>query len=136
MTSPPFTVLLLLALAEPAAHAEIFKCVRKDGLDLYQNFPCQFESLGWVPTNMQARKASTQPNSKTTPHAATLDRSGSPQGPTPPLGMTTEQVRAMWGEPTDSHWEEPGVGERSEVWSYDNGRSVRFVHGVVSAIGQ
>jgi hypothetical protein len=50
------------------------------------------------------------------------------------VGMTTEEVRAIWGEPTDTLWEEPGVGARSEVWSYGNSRSVRFVKNRVSAI--
>jgi hypothetical protein len=40
--------------------------------------------------------------------------------------MTTEEVRAIWGEPTDTHWEEPGDGDRSELWSYGASRSVRF----------
>jgi|SRR5206468_1394608 len=117
-------ILLCAMLVAPQSSAEIFKCVGKDGLDLYQNFPCQFASLGFLPTNMQAQKApspppnSSQPNIKTLAHGTTLDGgSGSPQPPEPRLGMTTEEVRAMWGEPTESLWEEPGVGERSELWS-------------------
>src|SRR4051794_5673935 len=37
-------------LAEPNANAEIFKCVAKDGLPLYQNFPCDLDSMGSLPS--------------------------------------------------------------------------------------
>jgi hypothetical protein len=128
-------------LVAPQSSAEIFKCVGKDGLDLYQNFPCQFESLGWGPMNMQTQKApspppnSSQPNTKTlAQEVALVGKSGSVQQSEPRLGMTTEEVRAMWGEPTESLWEEPGAGDRSELWSYGNSRSVRFVKNRVSAI--
>jgi hypothetical protein len=40
--------------------------------------------------------------------------------------MTTDEVRAIWGEPTDTVQEEPGNGSRFEVWSYGASRSVRF----------
>jgi hypothetical protein len=40
--------------------------------------------------------------------------------------MTTDEVRAIWGEPTDTVQEEPGDGPRVEVWSYGASRSVRF----------
>lgn len=136
MTSP-LTLLLVLALAAPAARAEIFKCVGKDAMDLYQNFPCQFETMGLVPMNLQAQETPHRPNTKGLTHDATLvGRSNSAQQTKPRLGMTQEAVRAMWGEPTDSRWEEPGEGERSELWSYGNSRSVRFINGRVSAIQQ
>jgi hypothetical protein len=135
------SLLLCAMLVAPQSSAEIFKCVGKDGLDLYQNFPCPFESLGFVPMNMQAQKApssapnSSQPNAKALAQGTTLvGGSGSPQQPEPRLGMTTEEVRAVWGEPTETLWEEPGVGDRSELWSYGNSRSVRFVKNRVSAI--
>ncbi len=50
--------------------------------------------------------------------------------------MTKEDVIVRWGEPTHSHWEESGDGRRSEVWSYGNDRSVRFIHDLVSAMRQ
>jgi hypothetical protein len=43
-------------LGGPAVASEIIKCVAKDGLPLYQNFPCNIDSLG-LP--------STPPNAKT-----------------------------------------------------------------------
>jgi hypothetical protein len=135
-----FAIFWLLLFVAPLASADIFKCVRKDGLDLYQNFPCQFDSMGWVP-NGQAQRApslptnSSQPNTRTlAPEATLVARSVSPKQREPQLGMTPEEVRTIWGEPAESLWEEPGVGERSELWSYDNSRSVRFVKARVSAI--
>ena len=40
--------------------------------------------------------------------------------------MTSDEVRAIWGEPTEIIQEEPGEGSRFEVWSYGASRSVRF----------
>ena len=42
-------VLFSVLLVAPLASAEIFKYVGKHGEDLYQNFPCQFESMGRMP---------------------------------------------------------------------------------------
>jgi len=53
----------------------------------------------------------------------------------PQIGMTTEEVRAIWGEPTDTVQEEPQIGGRLEVWSYGDSRSVSFnPRGRVAAI--
>jgi hypothetical protein len=133
--------LWLLLLVAPLASAEIFKCVGKDGLDLYQNFPCQFRSMGWasmnvVPTAQLTPIPSTHPKTNTRAYADTAaGLSASSQSRVRP-GMTREDVRARWGEPTASHWEETGEGQPAEVWSYGNDRSVRFVHDLVSALRQ
>ena len=112
-------VLFSVLFIAPLASAEIFKCVAKNGLDLYQNFPCQFESMGWMPTDAKGPKKS--------PAVPTELR----------IGMTAEEVRAIWGEPTDTVQEEPGDGGRFEIWSYGASRSVRFDHkSRVSAIQQ
>lgn len=135
-------ILWLLLFVAPLASAEIFKCVAKDGLDLYQNFPCQFQSMGWVsmntgvPTAKLARMPSKQPNANTPAYEDNAARRSAASQSRLRLGMTKEDVLARWGEPTDSHWEEPGEGERSEVWSYGNDRSVRFIHDLVSAMRQ
>jgi hypothetical protein len=101
-------VLFSILFVAPLASAEIFKCVGKSGEDLYQNFPCQFESIGSTPIDAQSQKKS-------------------PAVPAEPRdGMTTEEVKAIWGEPTDTVQEEPGDGPRYEVWSYGDSRSVRF----------
>jgi hypothetical protein len=128
------SILLCAMLAAPQVSAEIFKCVRKDGLDLYQNFPCQFESIGGAAMNVQALKTPSAPSNSSPPNTKMLTagaisgaKSSSAQAE-PRIGMTTEEVRLMWGEPVDTLQEEPGEGGRSEVWSYGDSRSVRFDH--------
>ena len=120
--------LFSLLFGASLASAEVFKCVGKNGEALYQNFPCQFESMGGMPTDVPDPKKS--PTDVANPKKSTIDVPGpkkSPAAPAEPrIGMTTEEVRAMWGEPTDTHWEEPGDGDLSEIWSYGASRSVRF----------
>ena len=101
-------VLFSLLFVAPFASAEIFKCVGKRGETLYQNFPCESESIAWMPQDVSAPKKSPVPPAE------------------PSVGMTTDEVRAIWGEPTNTVQEEPGDGGRSEVWSYGESRSVRF----------
>ena len=121
-------VLFSVLFVAPLASAEIFKCVGKKGEALYQNFPCQFESMGGMPMDAAGSKTSTA--DVRDPKKSPTDVAGpkkSPAAPAEPrIGMTTEEVRAIWGEPTDTHWEEPGDGDRSELWSYGASRSVRF----------
>jgi hypothetical protein len=128
--------LFSLLFGASLASAEVFKCVGKNGEALYQNFPCQFESMGGMPTDVPDPKKSPTDaqGAKKSPAAPTQKRLGDAQGPKkspaapaePRIGMTTEEVRAIWGEPTDTRWEEPGDGDLSEVWSYGASRSVRF----------
>ena len=111
-------VLFSVLFVTPLAFAEIFKCVGKNGEALYQNFPCQFESMSGTPMDA--------PSSKKSP-ADVASPKKSPAAPAEPrVGMTTDEVRAIWGEPTDTVQEEPGDGPRVEVWSYGASRSVRF----------
>jgi hypothetical protein len=121
-------VLFSVLFVAPLASAEVFKCMGKYGEDLYQNFPCQFESIGWVPTDAAGSKTSTA--DVRDPKKSPTDVAGPKKLPAAPaeprIGMTTEEVRAIWGEPTDTHWEEPGDGDLSELWSYGDSRSVRF----------
>ena len=78
------------------------------------------------PTDAQgAKKSPAAPTQKRLGDAQGLKKS--PAAPAQPrVGMTTEEVRAIWGEPTDTLWEEPGDGDLSEIWSYGASRSVRF----------
>jgi len=121
--------LFSLLFGASLASAEVFKCVGKNGEALYQNFPCQFESMGGMPTDV--------PDPKKSPTDVAGPKK-SPAAPAEPrIGMTTEEVRAIWGEPTDTLWEEPGDGDLSEIWSYGDSRSVRFgPRGRVAAIQQ
>jgi hypothetical protein len=136
-------ILLFMVFVVPLASAEIFKCVAKDGTDLYQNFPCQFESMGWMPMNTQSTKTPSTPSDSnaTTVNAGPLKVNAAGKSPTVPteprIGMTPNEVTAIWGEPTDIISDEVVEG-RIEIWSYGASRSVRFdqLKGRVSAIQQ
>ena len=49
MSKSPWIIAAALLVA-PLAFAEIYECTSKDGTALYQNFPCQFDSLGSLPS--------------------------------------------------------------------------------------
>ncbi len=101
----------------PLASAEVFKCVGKKGEALYQNFPCQFESMGGDADGCRGRKEITRrcpgPNEINCgcpgPKKSVADTTKKPPAAPaePQIGMTTEEVRAIWGEPTDTVQEEP-----------------------------
>jgi Domain of unknown function (DUF4124) len=128
--------LFSLLFIASVASAEIFKCVGKKGEALYQNFPCEFESIGGTPTDvLDPKKPPTDVGAlKKSPAAPTQQRLGAVQGQKKPpalpaepqIGMTTDEVKAIWGEPTDTVQEEPQIGARLEVWSYGDSRSVSF----------
>lgn len=119
-------VLFSVLFVAPLASAEIFKCLGKYGEDLYQNFPCQFDSIGWIPMDAQGPKKS--PASPAESRLGMSPKKAPALPAEPRLGMSTEEVKAIWGEPTDTVQEEPGKGGRFEVWSYGVSRSVRFDH--------
>jgi len=113
--------MLLAVCGAPFASAEIFKCATKDGTPLYQNFPCQFDSIGWVPPNSQGVKS---------PFVAPLPqpRPNPPPADTAPtvtpvdarhvrVGMTPEEVRAILGEPLEIVEEGP-PDRRVAIWRY------------------
>ena len=113
-------VVFSVVFIAPLAFAEVFKCVGKRGEALYQNFPCQFESIATMPQDGVTDRILS-------PTARVVAAKKSPAVPAEPsLVMTTDEVRAIWGEPTNTVQEEPGDGGRSEVWSYGESRSVRF----------
>jgi len=111
-------------VALPAA-AEIFKCAGKSGVVVYQNFRCELDSLGSLPSSPTIARPSDSTQARSATLAAGSDTTRATE---PRVGMSTEEVRAVWGEPTDTYNEEPGGGGRSEVWVYGNDRSVRFDH--------
>ena len=122
--------------ATPPASAEIFKCTAKDGTALYQNFPCQFDSIGWVPSNPQAAKTTLMPPGahQAKPNAAPVSvastvKSADPSEPR--IGMTPDEVKAILGEPLERVQDEPTEG--IEVWRYVD-RTVQFdrTHRVVT----
>jgi Domain of unknown function (DUF4124) len=113
----------LCFIAAPTS-AEIFKCAGKDGVVVYQNFPCHVDSLGSLPTGPTLAAAVSPPNGSAQAKTAPIKA----QPTEPQVGMTAEEVRAIWGDPTDTFNEEPGAGGRVEVWAYGSDRSVRFDH--------
>lgn len=91
----------------------------KKGETPYRNFPCESESIALAPQDVSAPEEITR----------RAGRAG--------VGMTTDEVKAIWGEPTETVQEEPGNGPRVEVWSYGDPRYVRFDRkGRVSSVQQ
>jgi hypothetical protein len=127
-----FVALLFVA---PPSSAEIFKCADKSGMDRYQNFPCAIDSTGAVSSNPSSAKSplppgiATQTRPTAIPVAASTDRpvgaNGRPAASDPRVGMTEDEVRAIWGEPEEIIQDEPRDG-RIEIWRYGGGRSVQF----------
>jgi Domain of unknown function (DUF4124) len=121
----PVCVLFSVLFVASLASAEVFKCVGKNGEALYQNFPCQFESISGTPTDAPSQK-DAPPAPKKSPTDVAAPKKSTVAPAEPRIGMTADEVRAIWGEPTDTVQEEPGDGPRFEVWSYGPSRSVRF----------
>jgi hypothetical protein len=107
--------------ATPLASAEIFKCVAKDGTALYQNFPCQFDSISWMPSNPQAVRTTSMPldSRQVKPHAAPVNVASivkSVDASEPRIGMTPDEVRAILGEPLEAVQDESI--DAGEIWRY------------------
>lgn len=69
MSKSPWIIAAALLVA-PLASAEIYECASKDGTALYQNFACQFDSLGSLPS---------QPLSVTVPPASVESTQAKPK---------------------------------------------------------
>lgn len=117
-------VVASLLLAATTSSAEIFKCAGKDSLVVYQNFRCELDSLGSLPST--STKATAPDQVKPTTLAGATGVAERPKEPR--VGMSVEEVRAIWGEPTDTFNDEPGEGGRTETWAYGADRTVRFDH--------
>ena len=143
-----------LLAAPLASAQTVFKCVEKDGAALYRNSPCPSESQSkvWLRTDSQnsnvppARASGGSPAIPEGPRAeapalpgaaahsiATRDdlRAETPPAPgatgaqgEPRVGMTTSEVRAVLGAPTEVTQEEV-VDGRVQTWSYGS-RSLQF----------
>jgi len=127
--------------AAPATAAEIYKCVAKDGTALYQNFPCNIDSIGSVASTPAATALpsplATKPTSP--PVDASLTKSntapvkvtstGQSGGASEPrIGMTADEVKARFGEPEEMVEDEPAVGGRISIWRFADGMTVQFDH--------
>ena len=104
-----------LCACAPAA-AEIFKCAGTNGADRYQNFPCDIDSIGSLP--------SSAPAAANAPPAPALKAATASE---PKAGMTSAEVKAIWGEPIETFDDEQVAG-RLQVWRYGDNRSVAFNH--------
>lgn len=111
-------LLVLLVVAHPA-HGDIFKCATRKSMPTYQNFPCEFDSLGAMPATTPDAKAGAAPS------AAKSRTTVRPTATMPRVGMTTNEVKAIWGEPLDTTREEYAKGN-IETWNYADSRSIRF----------
>lgn len=133
------SILLAALIFSPLACAEIYKCAGMGGLDLYQNFPCTIESLGWMPkdpTSQNAQLAPSNANPERTKAASPeVVQTGKPFSldVVPRLGMTTEEVRRIWGEPTGDAihalvpiWRTEIADGPIEIWTYGTTRSAQF----------
>jgi hypothetical protein len=122
-------IALAASLLAAQASAEIFKCAGKNGTVLLQNFPCQLDSVGWKPDVQNAQASSGTGNTSTVrPNAASLEISSAGKSSAssgPQIGMTAEEVKALWGEPGNEYYDEL-VDGRVEIWSYGDSRSVTF----------
>jgi hypothetical protein len=117
-------------LAAPSAAAEIFKCVAKDGSPLYQNFPCDIDSLG-LPSNTRDAKTASMSTaaSQAMPMAASVNVASAIKSANVGevrIGMSSDEVRALLGEPEEMVADEPAEGGPISIWRYAGGRSVQF----------
>jgi len=117
--------MLILACAfsaAPSTAAEIFKCVAKDGIALYQNFPCHIDSIGSVAsTPPSLTGADSSMKKSNTPLVKAAPQSGELR-----VGMSADEVKTLWGEPEEMVSDEPAKGGRVSNWRYAGGRSVQF----------
>jgi hypothetical protein len=124
-----FASMLATALcATPPASAEIFKCFAKDRTPLYQNFPCQFDSIDSVPSNLQVAKVTFVPPAATPVKAKAAPVNVAvpvklPDPAEPSVGMGQDEIRTILGEPLEIVQDHPTEG--IETWRYVN-RSVQF----------
>ena len=110
-------------VAAPQCSAEIFKCTAKSGLPLYQNFPCDVDSPGFLPsqpaTGTTAAKVQAGARVPVATSATPAVNAGEPR-----VGMKAEEIRTLWGEPAEIVQDEPPSG-RIEIWKYADGRVVQ-----------
>jgi hypothetical protein len=110
---------LFLVVSSVPAFADIYACAGRRGMTTYQNFPCEFDSLGSVPATGPVGNTQFATGTRGDPVHAT------PVATMPRVGMTTRQVKAIWGEPVDTIKEEYAKGDM-ETWTYADSRSIRF----------
>jgi hypothetical protein len=123
---------IVVALFAAPATGEIYKCATQRSIPTYQNFPCEFDSLGDLPNAPPAPATSATARAAGSPGAgqAPAIRQGSrthhaPIASAPRVGMTADEVRAIWGNPLDTTKEELRKGT-IETWTYADSRAIEF----------
>lgn len=113
-------------LFAPFATAEIYRCVAKNGLPLYQNFPCHLDSVDLLPSTVHIANAAARnaPDKKIAAAARPNGKSSSPREPS--VGMTSAEITTIMGEPVERIQDEPEMGGPISIWRYANGTSVQF----------
>lgn len=116
--------------AAPLTSAEIFKCMEKNGMARLQNFPCAIDSLGSLPSGPPPANTTAPGGGNRTKPPAMPVAVGSAGGPAnasePRVGMTENEVTAIWGEPSEIIQDEAWKNGRIEIWRYGDTRSVQF----------
>jgi len=115
----------MMSCVAPPLAAEIFKCAAKDGMPSYQNFPCEFDSIGWTATPRAITNASLPSATPSQPASVASSAVKGSLAPRPQIGMAPDELIALWGEPMEIVHEETTVG-RVEIWHYDDNSSVQF----------
>jgi len=125
------SISIVVALSAAQASGEIYKCTARKSIPKYQNFPCEFDTLGSVPPasapQIDSRATGTTPAARAattiSPDRKAVHRAASTS--VPRVGMTTDEVRALWGEPAEMNKEELRKGT-FDTWTYADSRSVQF----------
>jgi hypothetical protein len=122
---------IALCFVSAAATAEIFKCVKGKGTVVYQNFPCDLDSLDSPGTSVAS---SPRGSNEVFADFATTPRTADGKYE-PRIGMTRAQVKQLsWGEPSEID-KYAGDKKRAEMWTYDRKRALWFdEHGRLSAV--
>ena len=97
----------------------------------YQNFPCPIDSLGLGCRPLQRKRqrlrhdpARPQRRQRRRDRKRRNGRRG--KASEPRVGMTADEVRAIWGEPEETYYGRAAASGRVEIWHYADGRSVQF----------
>jgi hypothetical protein len=116
------------ALLPQIASGEIFRCVARNGLPLYQNFPCEFDSLSAMATLVRttgSQRPAAMPGVVPMPHVPVASQAE--------VGMSPAQVRDVLGEPLEIVPEQIGDQPSTEIWRYLDKR-IRFHANHVAAV--
>jgi hypothetical protein len=115
------SILVYSLVSAAPATAEIYKCVSKAGLTMYQNFPCQYDknpeaAARVMPAVNAAQPKPVQPVAVAANSAAATANANVADPTEPTVGMAAEEVRKLLGEPLEIVQDTPTEGV--ETWRY------------------